>query len=138
MVASCTNELPVLVACLRVLMRQTLSAVDFLHCEGLVHRDFDAKQPSVQASFEVLPTREIIDFARAIKLSDLRASTAKMLCWVGTLEHPWANHDNIQIRLHDIVQIRLHPFPQSIHVPTMITSRSDSIHSRRASMCQPW
>ena len=26
---------------------------------------------------------------------------------------------------------------QSIHVPTMITSRSDSIHSRRASMCHP-
>ena len=26
---------------------------------------------------------------------------------------------------------------QSNHVPTMITSRSDSIHSRRASMCQP-
>ena len=44
-------------------------------------------------------------------------------------EHPCANHDNVQIRLH--------PFPQSIHGPTMITSRSDSIHSRRASMCQP-
>ena len=44
-------------------------------------------------------------------------------------EHPCAHHDNVQIRLH--------PFPQSIHVPTMITSRSDSIHSRRASVCQP-
>ena len=44
-------------------------------------------------------------------------------------EHPCANHDNVQIRPH--------PFPQSIRVPTMITSRSDSIHSRRAPMCQP-
>ena len=44
-------------------------------------------------------------------------------------EPPCANHDNVQIRLH--------PFPQSLHVPTMITSRSDSIHSRSASMCQP-
>ena len=41
-------------------------------------------------------------------------------------EHPCANHDNVQIRLH--------PFPAE-HVPTMTTSRSDSIHSRRASMC---
>ena len=32
-------------------------------------------------------------------------------------EHPWAKHDNVQIRLH--------PFPQSIHGPSMITSRSD-------------
>ena len=44
-------------------------------------------------------------------------------------EHPWAKHDNVQIRLH--------PFPHSIHGPTMITSRSDHIHCRRASMCQP-
>ena len=53
---------------------------------------------------------------------------AVFLCFPRT-EHPCANHDNVQVRLH--------PFPQSIHVPTMITSRSDSIHSRRASMCQP-
>ena len=36
-----------------------------------------------------------------------------------------------------ITSIRLRPFPQSIHVPTMITSRSDSIHSCGASMSQP-
>ena len=41
-------------------------------------------------------------------------------------ELPWANHD--------YVQIRPRPFTQSIHGPTMITSRSDHIHSRRASM----
>ena len=39
-------------------------------------------------------------------------------------EHPWAYHDNVQIRLH--------PFTQSIHEPTMITSRSDSVRSLRA------
>ena len=43
-------------------------------------------------------------------------------------EHPCANHDNVQIRPY--------PSPQSIHVPTMITSRSDSIHSHTASMGQ--
>ena len=36
---------------------------------------------------------------------------------------------------HDSVQVRPHPCPQSIHVPAMITSRSDPIHARRASMC---
>ena len=44
-------------------------------------------------------------------------------------EHPCANHDNVHIRPY--------PLPQSIHVPTMISSRSDHIHCRRASMCQP-
>ena len=39
-------------------------------------------------------------------------------------EHPCASHDNVQIRPY--------PLPQSIHVPTMITSRSDHIHCRRA------
>ena len=38
---------------------------------------------------------------------------------------------------HDNVQIRHHPCPQSIHGPTMRTSRSDPIHARRASMGQP-
>ena len=43
-------------------------------------------------------------------------------------EHPWACHDNVQIRLH--------PFMQSIHGPTMTTSRSGSVRSVRTSMGQ--
>ena len=63
-------------------------------------------------------------------------------------EHPCLNHDNVQRRLH--------PFPQSIHVATMITFPqtlsspteypcgnhdnfpTNSIHSHRASMFHPW
>ena len=68
----------------RLIMQQTLSAVDFVYCEGLVHRDLKPSSLLFKRPLGHCPVErnvvKIADFGLAVKLANLRRRARPRRC----------------------------------------------------------